>query len=129
MRGQMTTTETQKLIVRLRERAHVKPQDITSWLMCSKSRLAFDRINVSVHNAEYYVYEDTDVLEQYDDAHYALARAIGYCWEADKHAVLMPIERLMTLLEYDYEGRDVDYSILLKKLSLMRFILHYTSYI
>ena len=125
----MTTTETQKLIVRLRERARVEPQDITSWLMNSKSRLAFDKNNFSVHNAEYYVYEDTDVIEQYDDAHYALARAIGYCWEADKHSALILIERLMTLLEYDYEGRDVDYSILLTKLSLMRFILHYTNYV
>lgn len=116
----MTTTEAQKLIVRLRERAHVEPQDITSWLMDSKSRLAFDRTNASVHNAEYYLYEDTDVLEQYDDAHYALARAIGYCWNADKHSALMLIERFMTLLEYNYTGHDVDYSILLTKLSLMR---------
>ena len=92
----MTATEAQKLIVRLRERARVEPQDITSWLMDSKSRLAFNRVNVSVRNAEDYVYEDTDVLEQYDDAHYALARAIGYCWEADKHSALMLIERLMT---------------------------------
>lgn len=125
----MTTTETQKLIVRLRERSRVEPQDITSWLMDSKSRLAFDKNNLSVHDAECYVYEGTDVIERYDDAHYALARAIGYCWEADKHSALILIERLMTLLEYDYEGRDVDYSILLTKLSLMRFILHYTNYV
>lgn len=121
----MTITETQKLIVRLRERSHVEPQDITSWLMDSKSRLAFDKNNFSVHNAEYYLYDDTDVLERYDDAHYALARAIGYCWEADKHSALMLIERFMTLLEYDYEGRDVGYSILLTKLSLMRSMIDY----
>ena len=60
------------------------------------------------------------MLEQYDDAHYALARAIGYCWNADKHSALMLIERFMTLLEYNYTGHDVDYSILLTKLSLMR---------
>lgn len=125
----MTTTETQKLIVRLRERARVEPGDISSWLMDSKSRLAFDKSNFSVHDAEEYVYEDTDELEQYDDAHYALARAIGYCWEADKHSALILIERLMTLLEYDYTGRDVCYSILLTKLNLMRFILHYTNYV
>ena len=116
----MTATEAQKLIVRLRERARVEPQDIVSWLMDSKSRLAFDRTNVSVRNAEYYLYEDTDVLERYDDAHYALARAIGYCWNADKHSALMLIERFMTLLEYNYAGQDVYYGILLTKLSLMR---------
>lgn len=125
----MTITETQKLIVRLRERARVEPQDITSWLMDSKSRLAFSKVNVSVHNAEDYVYEDTDVLEQYDDAHYALARAIGYCWEADKHSALILIERLMALLEYDYTCHDVYYGMLLTKLNLMRFILHYTNYV
>ena len=121
----MTTTEAQKLIVGLRERAHVEPQDITSWLMDSKSRLAFNRVNVSVRNAEDYVYEDTDVLEQYDDAHYALARAIGYCWNADKHSALMLIERLMTLLEYVYASSYVYYSILLTKLSLMRSMINY----
>ena len=121
----MTATEAQKLIVRLRERARVEPQDITSWLMDSKSRLAFNSVNVSVHNAEDYVYEDTDVLEQYDDAHYDLARAIGYCWNADKHSALMLIERFMTLLEYNYAGHDVCYSMLLTKLSLMRGMIDY----
>lgn len=119
----MTTTEVQNLIVRLRERSRVDPCEIALWLMDSKSRLAFDKNNFSVHDAEQYVYT-SDVIEYYDDAHRYLAKAIAYCWFADNHAALMVIERLMALLEYNYAGHDVNYNVLLTKLNLMRFIMY-----
>lgn len=119
----MKTTEAQELIVSLRKRSRVEPSEIASWLMDSRSRLAFDKNNFSVHDAEQYVYM-SDVIEYYADAHRYLARAIGYCWEADKHAALMIIERLMALLEYNYAGHDVNYNVLLTKLNLMRFIMY-----
>lgn len=121
----MTTTEAKDIIIRLRNRAYVDPCEIALWLMDSKSRLAFDKNNFSVHDAEKYVYT-SDVIEYYTEGHHHLAKAIGHCWEADKHAALMVIERLMALLEYNYEGCDVNYNQLLTKLNLMRFIMEYS---
>lgn len=118
----MTTTEAQSLIVRLRERVPVEPGDIASWLMDSKSRLAFDKY-FSVHDAEQYVYT-SDICEHYDDAHRNMALAIGYCWSADKHSALILIERLMVLLEYNYSSNELSYNQLITKLNLLRAILN-----
>lgn len=121
----MTTTKAQEIVVKLKTRVYAEPSHITGWLLDSRTRFAFDKNNFSMFDCEQYVFTDTDFLEYYDDAHRYLARAIGYCWNADKHAALMVIERLMALLEYNYQGHDVCYNIMLTKLNVMRYIIEF----